>query len=220
MTLFDLLIATRNEGKIAELSEILAPLPVRLRFLQEFRNISDVAEVGGTYQENATLKAVSYARQTGITALADDSGLEVVALGGAPGVLSARFGGTRLTDMERSQALLASLEKTELTSRNARFVCCMVLYGIPPSQVQVVSSPQVLGVTQGICEGSLAHDPTGTDGFGFDPIFIPKGYNLPFAALDQTIKRRISHRALAGEKMRQKLDLLFGPNLTASRSAS
>jgi XTP/dITP diphosphohydrolase len=220
MTLFDLLIATRNEGKIAELSEILAPLPLRLRFLHEFRDISEVAEVGATYQENATLKAVSYARQTGITALADDSGLEVVALGGAPGVLSARFGGTGLTDTERTQALLAYVEKMELTSRTARFVCCMVLYGIPPSHVQAVSSPEVLGVTQGICEGSLAHEPTGTDGFGFDPIFIPNGYTLPFAELDQTIKRRISHRALAAEKVRQKLDLLFGPNLTASRSAS
>jgi XTP/dITP diphosphohydrolase len=220
MTLFDLLIATRNEGKIAELSDILSPLPVRLRFLHEFRNISEVAEVGDSYQENATLKAVSYARQTGITALADDSGLEVVALGGAPGVLSARFGGIGLTDMERTQALLASLEKTELTSRTARFVCCMVLYGNPPSQVHGVPSPEVLGVTQGICEGSLAYEPTGTDGFGFDPIFLPNGYNLPFAGLDQTIKRRISHRALAAEKMRQKLNLLFGPNLTASRSGS
>ena len=220
MTLFDLLIATRNEGKIAELSDILAPLPVRLRFLCEFKNISEVAEVGGSYQENATQKAVSYARQTGITALADDSGLEVVALGGAPGVLSARFGGIELTDKERTQALLASLEKTELTSRAARFVCCMVLFGMPPSQVYGVSSPEVLGVTQGVCEGSLAYEPTGTGGFGFDPIFLPNGYNLPFAGLDQTIKRRISHRALAAEKMRQKLDLLFGPNLTASGSAS
>jgi non-canonical purine NTP pyrophosphatase (RdgB/HAM1 family) len=95
----------------------------------------------------------------------------------------------------------------------------MVLYGIPPSQVHGVSSPEVLGVTQGICEGSLANEPSGTDGFGFDPIFLPDGYNLPFAGMDQNIKRRISHRALAAEKMRQKLDLLFGPNLTASRSA-
>lgn len=220
MTLFDLLIATRNEGKIAELSEVLAPLPVRLRFLREFRNISEVAEVGSTYQENATLKAISYARQTGITALADDSGLEVAALEGGPGVLSARFGGDDLTDIERTQALLASLKKKSLTSRTARFVCCMVLYGIPPPQIQGPSSPAVLGVTQGICEGSLAHEPTGTDGFGFDPIFIPNGYTLPFAELDQTIERRISHRALAAEKMRQQLDLLFGPNLTASRSAS
>lgn len=207
MTLFEMLIATRNEGKIAELSDVFAKLPVRLRFLHEFKNICDVAEVGGTYEENATLKATSYAHQTGITALADDSGLEVAALGGRPGVLSARFGGELLTNEQRTKALLSSVERTRSTSRSARFVCCMVLYGTPFSQVQGLSYPRVLGVTEGVCEGFLAHEPSGSKGFGFDPIFIPDGYAQPFAELDQRIKRRISHRALAAEKMRQQLAL-------------
>lgn len=220
MTQIELLIATRNEGKIAELREAFATLPVALRFLNEFENISEVAEVGETYQENATLKAMGYARQTGMTALADDSGLEVAALQGGPGVLSARFGGDHLTDIERTRELLASLDQTGSTSRTARFVCCMVLYGsLSPHQGEL-SAPEVLAVTQGVCEGSLDLDPTGTDGFGFDPIFIPNGYTVPFAALDQAIKRRISHRARAAETMRQQLDLFLGPNLTAGRSAS
>jgi XTP/dITP diphosphohydrolase len=220
MAQFELLLATRNEGKVAELREAFATLPVALRFLQEFRNISEVAEDGETYQENATLKAMSYAGQTGITALADDSGLEVDALRGEPGVVSARFGGGHLTDIERTRALLASLRKIGPTSRAARFICCMVLYGSLPSQLSALLAPQVLAVTHGICEGSLAKEPTGTEGFGFDPIFIPTGYAVPFAALDQVIKRKISHRARAAEMMRQQLELYLGPNLTAGRSAS
>jgi XTP/dITP diphosphohydrolase len=220
MAQFELLLATRNEGKIAELRKAFATLPVALRFLQEFRNISEVAEDGETYQENATLKAMSYAGQTGITALADDSGLEVDALHGEPGVLSARFGGDHLTDIERTRALLASLHKIGPTSRTARFICCMVLCGSRPSQQAALSAPQVLAVTQGICEGSLANEPSGTEGFGFDPIFIPTGYAVPFAALDQVIKRKISHRARAAEMMRQQLELYLGPNLTAGGSAS
>jgi XTP/dITP diphosphohydrolase len=207
----ELLIATRNEGKIAELSEFLATLPIKLRFLKEFRNIAEVAEVGETYQSNATLKAISYAAQTGITALADDSGLELAALQGGPGVLSARFGGGRLTDLERTRALLTSLARMGPISRTARFVCCMVLYGSLASHERDASAPRVLAVTQGVCEGSLAHEPGGAEGFGFDPIFIPNGYTVPFAKLDQVIKRRISHRALAAEKMREQLDRYLGP---------
>lgn len=220
MTAFQLLIATRNEGKIAELHEAFGTLPVTLRFIKDFENIPEVAEVGNSYLENATLKAMNYARKTGITALADDSGLEVAALRGAPGVLSARYGGIHLTDIERTRALLSSLEQISPTSRNARFVCCMVLYGSLPSQHCALSAPKVLAVTQGVCEGSLAHEPTGAGGFGFDPIFIPNGYTKPFAALDQAIKVRISHRARAAETMRQQLDLFLEPNLTAGRSAS
>ncbi len=220
MTQFELLIATRNEGKIAELREVFATLPVALRFLKGFENTWAPAEVGNTYLENATLKAISYAAQTGVTALADDSGLEVAALKEGPGVLSARFGGAHLTDIDRTRALLSSLNQIGPTSRTARFVCCMVLYGSLPSPRGELAAPKVLAVSQGVCEGSLAHEPTGTDGFGFDPIFIPTGYTVPFAALDQPIKRRISHRARAADTMRQQLELFLGPNLTAGGSAS
>lgn len=220
MAPFELLIATRNEGKIAELREAFTSVPVALRLLGEFRNISEVEEVGETHQENAILKAMSYSRQTGITALADDSGLEVDALNGGPGLLSARFGGDNLSDRERTEALLASLQKIGPTTRTARFNCCMVLYGALPLAETELSALRVLAVTEGICEGSLALEPSGSEGFGFDPIFIPDGYDVPFAALDQVIKRKISHRARAAERMRQKLELYLGPNLTAGRSAS
>ncbi len=220
MAPFELLIATRNEGKIAELREAFASVPVALRLLREFRNISEVEEVGETYRGNATLKAISYSRQTGITALADDSGLEVDALHGGPGVLSARFGGDNLSERERTEALLASLQNIGPTTRTARFNCCMVLYGALPLAETELSAPRVLAVTEGICEGSLALEPSGSEGFGFDPIFIPNGYDLPFAALDQVIKRKVSHRFRAAQRMRQKLELYLGPHLTAGKSAS
>jgi XTP/dITP diphosphohydrolase len=209
MTQPRLLVATRNEGKIAELRETLEKLPVTLRFLSDFENITEVAEVGNTYIENASLKAIGYARQTGIIALADDSGLEVEALDGRPGVVSARLGGNHLTDFERTRVLLAWLDQIEPTSRTARFVCCMVLYGSLPPRKAGSAIPRILAVTQGTCEGSLAYEPTGSHGFGFDPIFIPNGYSIPFAALDEAIKRRISHRARAAEAMRRQLELLF-----------
>jgi XTP/dITP diphosphohydrolase len=220
MARFELLIATRNAGKIEELRESFSTLPLALRLLHEFSNISEVAEVGKTYQENATLKAVGYSRQTGIAALADDSGLEVDALKGGPGVLSARFGGNTLSDIERTQALLAALRDVGPSQRTARFVCCMVLYGSLPHQPAELSGAKVLAVTQGVCEGRLAIEPMGTEGFGFDPIFVPNAYEVPFAALDRAIKRKISHRALATNLMQQQLERYLGPNLTAGGTAS
>jgi XTP/dITP diphosphohydrolase len=220
MARFELLIATRNAGKIEELREGFADLPLTLRFLYEFENISEALELGKSYKENACLKALSYSRQTGMAALADDSGLEVDALQGQPGVLSARFGGNDLSDTERTKSLLAKLSNVGPTQRTARFVCCMVLYGWLTFRPAELSEPKVLAVTEGVCEGLLAMEPLGTKGFGFDPIFIPNGYNLPFAALDPFIKRKISHRAQAARLMQQQLQNFFGPNLTAGGTAS
>ena len=217
---FELLIATRNEGKVDELREAFAGLPAILRFLPEFTNISEVAEIGKTYEENATIKAAGYYDQIGILALADDSGLEVDALLGGPGVLSARFGGDHLSDRERTRALLTALDGVPAPARTARFVCWMVLYGTLPSQPRELLQPQVLAMTQGVCEGSLANEPVGTNGFGFDPIFNPNGYHTPFAALDQVVKRKISHRARAAELMRQQLERAILSNLTAGGTAS
>lgn len=217
---YELLLATRNAGKIEELREAFATLPLSLRLLTEFRNIAEVAEVGQTYEENATLKAMGYARQIGIAALADDSGLEVDALQGRPGLFSARCGGSHLSDSERTQALLATLQDIAPPRRNARFVCCMVLYGQLPFSLGGLLEWKVLAVTLGVCSGSLAIQPKGKEGFGFDPIFIPDGFNVPFASLDPAIKRKISHRARAAELMRQELAHQLGSNLTADRTAS
>jgi XTP/dITP diphosphohydrolase len=202
-TRFELLLGTRNEGKVVELIDAFSDLSANLRFLREFPNITDVEEIGVTYEENATLKASGYALQTGISALADDSGLEVDALGGQPGVLSARFGGNGISDIQRTQVLLEALANIDSGRRTARFVCCMVLVGRSNQELKV------LAASRGICEGSISTVPAGKDGFGFDPVFIPNGYKSSFAALDPAVKARLSHRAKAAKQMRQKLEHLF-----------
>ena len=202
-TPFELLLGTRNDGKVVELIDALSGLPANFRLIREFPNITDVEEIGVTYEENATLKAFGYALQTGISTLADDSGLEVDSLGGQPGVLSARFGGNGISDTQRIEVLLEVLANIDSDRRTARFVCCMVLVGRSNQELKV------LAVSRGICEGSIATVSAGSRGFGFDPVFIPNGYTSSFAALDPAVKARLSHRAKATKQMRQKLEHLF-----------
>jgi XTP/dITP diphosphohydrolase len=186
-----LLIATRNPGKVAEIQEMLRDLPTQLRYLEEFPDISPVAEVGRSYEENATVKAITYSKQTGLYALADDSGLEVDALGGAPGVMSARFGGDGASDQARISQLLLALSRTPDRDRRSRFVCCMALAG-----------SEVVKITEGKCEGHVADEPRGANGFGYDPIFVPDNYDSTFGQLSQEVKSKISHRAQALAAMR------------------
>ena len=202
---FEILLATSNNGKIAELVDVFSALPVTLRLLKEFGNVVDVSEVGTTYEQNAALKARGYFFQTGVPALADDSGLEVDALDGKPGVFSARFGRAAFSNVERNDVLLKQLAQVNSPLRTARFVCCMVLFGTPPGNLN--ASPDVLAVSRGVCEGRIANKPSGNGGFGFDPIFVPNGYDASFATLQPAIKGRISHRALAGEQMRKLLEI-------------
>ena len=183
----ELLIATRNTGKIVELQSLLASLPqLRLRSLTEFPEVADVAETGTTFAENAALKAREYAKQTQFWSLADDSGLEVDALGGAPGVYSARYAGEDASDAARIERLLDTLSQTGDADRRARFVC-----------VIAISDPQgeIANLSTGICEGTIAYAPRGTNGFGYDPIFVPDGYEQSFGELPTEIKEVISHRA-------------------------
>ena len=203
----EILIATRNRGKIREIRKMLHSLPVRLRSLDEFAEVSAVEEIGVSYEENASLKALSYAKQTGVCALADDSGLEVEALGGAPGVFSARFGGDHLSDSERNAKLLTALSDYCESKRAARFVCSMALAGWSLEGQEIESSgPQLLALTRGGCEGFIATDAHGENGFGFDPVFTPTGYHATFADLPNEVKARISHRAHAIAAMRVFLD--------------
>jgi len=192
---FEILIATHNQGKLREVHDALHSLPVKFRYLSEFPKVSVVEEVGSTYEENAALKALSYARQTGLCALADDSGLEVDALGGGPGVHSARFGGESLSDRDRIQKLLAKLSEKPHLGRDARFVCCIALAGwqLAPE----AREPRLLTLTEARCEGSIAVRAQGTNGFGFDPVFLPEGHSATFAELPNEVKARISHRAQA-----------------------
>jgi XTP/dITP diphosphohydrolase len=189
-----LLIGTFNEGKVREIQHTLGELPILLRTLSEFPLLSPVEEIGTTYRENALLKAMGYARQSRIQTLADDSGLEVSALAGQPGVQSARFGGPGLPDEERVNLLLSTLQGVE--DRRARFVC-----------VIVISGPQYTRFFEASCEGSLGIAPLGQNGFGYDPIFIPDGYEQTFAELPPEVKNRISHRGKALEQVRKFLSV-------------
>jgi XTP/dITP diphosphohydrolase len=200
---FELVIATYNQGKILEVREALEGLPLRLRYLSEFAHVSAVSEVGRTYEENAVLKAIGYAKQTGVCALADDSGLEVVALDGRPGVLSARFGGDHASDRDRIKALLSQLAEQANSDRTARFVCCMALAGWDSTEpFNPGDDPRLLTVIGATCKGVIAAKPVGENGFGFDPVFLPTGYRQTFAQMPNEIKARISHRALALAKIR------------------
>lgn len=183
-----LLLATRNEGKLRELRHLVADLPINVFSLADFAQTHEVPETGSSFSENASLKAVGYALQTQMMTLADDSGLEVDALGGAPGIFSARYAGKDASDAQRTNKLLQELSGTEAGNRSARFV----------SAVAVASANgEILNLSTGSCEGRIDLTPSGNQGFGYDPVFIPNGYQQSFGALDPEIKNQISHRARA-----------------------
>jgi XTP/dITP diphosphohydrolase len=183
-----LLLGTRNPGKVIEIKSILADSGWSFTSLQDFPDVGEAEENFTTFAENAIAKAQFYASATGLCALADDSGLEVAALGGAPGILSARYAGANATDADRRALLLSELTKISRPDRHARFVA-----------VVAIAHPngEVLNVSQGICDGTITFAPRGTNGFGYDPLFIPDGYSQTFAELPDTIKNLISHRARA-----------------------
>ena len=183
-----LLLGTRNPGKVVEITSILADAGWSFRSLQEFADVDVATENGTTYAENAIEKARFYALSTGLCALADDSGLEVEALGGAPGVFSARYAGDSASDADRRALLLSELSQLGTANRRARFVAAVAI---------AQADGEVLNLSEGICEGTLTFAPRGTNGFGYDPLFIPDGYDKTFAELSDAIKNRISHRARA-----------------------
>jgi XTP/dITP diphosphohydrolase len=183
-----LLLGTRNPSKVIEITSILGDSGWSFSSLQEFPNVGEAEENFMTFAENAIAKAQFYASATGLCGLADDSGLEVAALNGAPGVFSARYAGAHASDADRRTLLLSELGKTGDTTRRARFVA-----------VVAISKPngEILNLSEGICNGTIAFAPRGTGGFGYDPLFIPDGYTQTFAELPDTIKNQISHRARA-----------------------
>ena len=170
--------------------ELFAGHPLEVRSLADFPEIGDVEETGSTFRENAELKAREFARQTGELCLADDSGLEVAALGGVPGVLSARFGGPDTSYAEKMAKLLSMIAEAGDEERRARFVCAMSLAD---------ADGRILHTVEGECRGRIADHPNGTAGFGYDPIFIPDGFAQTFAELGDDVKQSISHRARAAE---------------------
>ncbi len=192
-----LLIATHNRGKLIEYEKLLAGLPFELVTLDDVGIRDDVAETGTTFAENARIKAIAYARQSQLLTLADDSGLEVDALGGEPGVHSKRYAGEGKSDAERIVFLLKKLERVP-GKRTARFRCAIA-----------IASPRgELWETDGTCEGEIIATPRGTHGFGYDPIFKIAGREVTMAELPTIEKNKISHRAKAAEKARKILERL------------
>lgn len=183
-----LLVATHNRGKVAEFTDILADSRITWLSLDDAGIVDDVEETGATFYENAALKAVAYARQSGLLTLADDSGLEVDALGGKPGVQTARFGGAGLSPSDRYHLLLDALVGIPEADRTARFHCAIVL---------ALADGTILGSADGICEGRIAFEPAGDGGFGYDPVFYLPERGLTMAQLPAAEKHRISHRGRA-----------------------
>lgn len=190
MSLQKILIATRNAHK---LEEIRAMLPgFTLIGTDAYPEVPDPEENGTTFEANAKIKAEAWTRATGLPAIADDSGLEVDALHGEPGIHSARYAGTHGDSAANNAKLLAALEAVPPAARTARFVCALA-YSCPGQPTQTL---------RGTCEGTILTQHQGTGGFGYDPLFVPEGYTETFAALDPAIKAALSHRARAFQAAR------------------
>jgi len=198
-----LLVATQNTGKLKELRQLLGDLSVELYGLIDFPDVREVPETGGSFVEIASLKAAGYATQTGLLTLADDSGLEVDALGGAPGIFSARYGGEGASDAARTARLLSELSLIRAAARSARFVSAVAIAN---------GKGQILNVSVGTCDGQIDFAARGSGGFGYDPVFIPSGYDKSFAELKPVIKNQISHRARALSGTREFLRTLTIPS--------
>lgn len=191
-------LASGNSGKLAEFSTLLKPLNMHLKFQSEFQT-PEVPEDGLSFVENAIIKARAAAKHTGHPALADDSGLEVEFLQGAPGIYSARFSGINgeHADRENNTKLLRELEGVPQEQRNARFVCVLVY-------MRHWQDPTPL-VCQGSWDGQILTQPSGINGFGYDPLFFVPNYDCSSAELDPAEKNRISHRAQASQKLLEAL---------------
>ena len=195
-----LLVATRNRGKVREYEEILRGLPLELTWLDAEGIALDPEETGATCAENAILKAEAYAAASGLLTWADDSGLEVDALGGAPGVRSSRYAGPSAGDEDRYRLLLHNLEGVPPAQRTARFRCVVAI-------VEPGGAPRT---AEGTCEGVIAFAPRGHNGFGYDPVFYLPDRQCTMAELPPAVKNEISHRARAAHAARHILEEILG----------
>jgi XTP/dITP diphosphohydrolase len=191
-----LLLATTNLHKLEEYRAIFSDLPLNLFSLSDIQLTFEVEETGNTFAENAELKARTYAQMSQMLTLADDSGLEIDALGGAPGVHSARYLGSETSYEERFRVILELLKGIPLDQRSARFRC-VIAFAMPSGNIRTV---------EGIVEGVIAESPRGTHGFGYDPIFFLPELGKTFAELEPVDKNRISHRARAAQSARKLLE--------------
>ncbi len=184
------ILATHNLNKITEIKKAFDDAEIDILSLHDFPDLPDVIEDGATIEENSLKKAKEIFEHTGITAIADDTGLEVDYLDGAPGVYAARFAGENCTYEDNNLKMLKSLKGVAVDNRGAKFRCIVSIYG-----------QGILEVTQGILEGEIIEELTGNNGFGYDPIFKPKGFEITLAELSLDDKNKISHRGQAVSKM-------------------
>ncbi|MFH1710430.1 MAG: XTP/dITP diphosphatase [bacterium] len=192
----DLIIATKNKGKVREIKHVLKPLGSKILSLLDLPKMPDIKETGKTFEENAVRKAKTIAKKTKELVLADDSGLEVKAMKGKPGIRSARYAGPNPTTIRLCRKLLKEMKDRK--DRRARFVCVIVIAG-----------PKKLRTVKGICSGSITLEMKGRHGFGYDPIFVPDGYNKTFAQMPLKLKNKISHRGKALQKAKAYLARFF-----------
>ena len=185
-----LLVATGNPGKALEFQQLLKDIPFEVTSLSRLGITEEIEETGTSFEENALIKAKGYAALTSLLTLADDSGLEVDALGGGPGVLSARYGGPGLSDEDRVQLLLDNLKEVPWQDRSGRFRCVIAI-SWPSGKVKTVT---------GVVEGVIGYEPKGTNGFGYDPVFFLPQHGLTTAELPLDQKNALSHRGQAARK--------------------
>ena len=200
--MIEVVVATRNTHKRREIQHILGP-EFRVRDLLAHPEVSEIRESGTSFEENAKLKALGASRKLPGLVVADDSGLEVDALGGAPGIYSARYAGANATERDKIDKLLRELERVRAIDdrRRARFRCVVAL----------ARNMTLLGTFEGIVEGMIANEVRGDSGFGYDPIFIPEGLEQTFGELPREVKNTISHRARAIRTLADRLrGLEFG----------
>ena len=190
-----LLLASRNKDKLKEIQQVLTPYDIELKSALDYEHLEEVEEDQDSFEGNALKKARYVHQETGEPALADDTGLEVDALDGAPGIYSARYAGEQATYQDNVDKLLATLDGIETDKRTARFRTVLAL---------ITGSQEVL--LNGVCKGTIISTPRGKGGFGYDPVFVPEGYEKTFAELNSREKNKISHRGKALEKFRNFLE--------------
>jgi len=196
----NLLIATRNNKKKKELQTILGNWDVKLLTLDDIEEMPEIEEDGATFIENATKKAKTISALSGFITLADDSGLEVDALGGAPGIFSARFAGIDADDEMNNRKLMALMQNISEVNRTACFVCV----------IAIATPAGIVQTAQGVCKGKIEMARRGQGGFGYDPLFIPAGFNKTFAELSDDEKNEISHRGKALQEAKPLLQRILG----------
>jgi len=192
----EIIIATRNKKKLKEIKRLFKNVNTRVSSLDKFPNVPEVVEDGKTFEANAIKKALVVSGITNKLVLADDSGLEVAAINGKPGVHSARYAGPKKDDRSNNLKLLKALKGKSPAKRAAQFTCV----------IAVADGGKLIKVIKGVCKGSIAFSMAGETGFGYDPVFMPKGYKRSFASLGSNVKDRLSHRAKALKKAKRFIE--------------